>query len=227
MRCWAWVVLLLTTAAVTRSIHAAPVCPLLDQDTGCCGSQCRVGLCSALYSFGLALVSIVKPKPQGAQRCSMPNGPTETAGLQMKGTDQHFRQPPVAAHSQRVCACSSNQESCSGPVHEAATATKQQAGVTMPIMAHQQVSTVACRVRLSIRCAVVGQRSRAMQSATVLGTDPHLQLQRHCAGQAACVQGFTTALQLLTHSKCAGRQFCHDNTPCTTCACLLWHTAPL
>lgn len=52
--CWA----LLIAAAVTQwgAAHGAPVCPLLDA-SGCCDSQCRVGLCAALYNFGYALVS--------------------------------------------------------------------------------------------------------------------------------------------------------------------------
>lgn len=47
---------LAVTAALVAGQAAAPICPLLDA-SGCCGSQCRVGLCAALYSFGKALVS--------------------------------------------------------------------------------------------------------------------------------------------------------------------------
>lgn len=57
MRCWEWVLLVFATAAAAWSAHAAPVCPLLDA-SGCCGGQCRVGLCAALYNFGFALVSM-------------------------------------------------------------------------------------------------------------------------------------------------------------------------
>lgn len=60
MTCWKWALLLLaTTAAAGWSAHAAPVCPLLDA-SGCCGGQCRVALCAALYDFGFALVSTLE-----------------------------------------------------------------------------------------------------------------------------------------------------------------------
>ena len=54
---WRWVLLLLATAGVQGQLSAAD-CPLLDA-SGCCDTQCKVELCSALYDFGAALVSMI------------------------------------------------------------------------------------------------------------------------------------------------------------------------
>ena len=51
-----WAVLLLLATAPLVVGAEASACPLVDA-AGCCGSQCRIGLCTALYSFGEALVS--------------------------------------------------------------------------------------------------------------------------------------------------------------------------
>lgn len=48
------VLLISVSAALVQA--AGPACPILD-DEGCCGASCQQQLCSALYTFGTALVS--------------------------------------------------------------------------------------------------------------------------------------------------------------------------